>query len=86
VDFGVLRDNNGDVKSDDNRTLKGVHPEGETLTLDSDTAAPLLEAGVIKPSGEEAVATDQPEEHGYAGEAQRKEAQTQNKSRSAARK
>lgn len=54
-------------------------PEGQdnpTVSLSDREAQPLLDAGTIKPAGEEAVLTnhDNPEELGYAGEEARDEA------------
>lgn len=54
-------------------------PEGQdnpTVSLSDQEAQPLLDAGTIKPAGQEAVPTnhDNPEELGYAGEEARDEA------------
>ncbi len=82
VDFGFARDNNGNPKAaSEQPEITGVYeptPEGEpnpTVSLDEKEALPLLEAGSIRPAGEENPRfTDKPEEYGYQGEEARNKA------------
>lgn len=76
VDFGVLRDDKGNVKQQSEQpNPHGEYVSGSTLTLTEAQAAPLLAAGAIKPEGvSEPFRNDSPEEHGYQGEALRDEA------------
>lgn len=84
IDFGGVRDEFGDLKPEDEQKqdLWGVHhptPQGEdnpVVSLTERQAGPLLEAGAIKPAGEESPKnTDNPEKYGYAGQKAREEAQ-----------
>jgi hypothetical protein len=81
----------GDSGENDERDFKGVHEpsaEGEdpkVISLPEDIAAPAVEAGAIKPAGEEAPVGfnhDNPEELGYQGD-QAKEAEQKSSSGSA---
>ncbi len=81
VDFGTLAPAPNGEQREDKRDAKGVYeptPEGQpnpTVSLDEKAAAPLLEAGAIRPAGVEGFhATDSPEEHGYQGEEVRNKA------------
>ena len=76
VDFGVLRDDKGNVKQESEQpTPHGEVAAGSVVALAEDRAAPLLSAGAIKPEGvSEPFRNDSPEEHGYLGEEVRNEA------------
>lgn len=76
VDFGVVRNEKGEVKqASEQPTLHGEHPAGSVLNLTEEQAAPLLAAGAVKPEGvAEPFRNDSPEEHGYQGEEVRNKA------------
>lgn len=70
VDFGLLRDDKGNVLPDAKQPAPhGEHPAGTVLSLTEKQATPLLSAGAVKPEGvSEPFRNDLPEEHGYLGE------------------
>ena len=76
VDFGILRDDKGNVKQESEQpTPHGEVAAGSSVALTEAQAAPLLAAGAIKPEGvSEPFRNDSPEEHGYLGEEVRNEA------------
>lgn len=76
VDFGTKKDENGEQLPDAQQPDPyGLKLPGEKLSLSDEQAEPLMEAKAIKPADHEGpfgLEHDNPEEHGYAGEAERK--------------